>query len=339
LDSEVLYSAFAREYYLTLPENLPQEIKNLTLEITQGLFTDYDKALAVEKYLAQNYTYTLNPIIPADTKADFVYNFLFDQKEGYCTAYASAMVAMMRSIGIPARYAEGYLVDTSKKIREDSGKEYIIIYDYNGHAWPEVYFRGIGWLPFEPTVSYNEEEDAQEIYVYNPPIRLPSYESPIMPTEPEEEDDDELPDETKITLPAVFWVVLAVLLFCGCVYAANIIINSGRFKNFKTAKTNTAVLKMLSYLLTFLKYCGFVMHNEEGLKDFAVRVSPNFTMLDPEGWSRIAGIMQKARYSAHEISGEERLEAFDFIEALRSECLKKLKFKLKFKLQFVHFVL
>ncbi|MCL2814467.1 MAG: transglutaminase-like domain-containing protein [Oscillospiraceae bacterium] len=339
LDSEVLYAAFAREYYLTLPENFPAEVKNLALEITRGLPTDYEKALAVEKYLAQNYTYTLNPIIPADTKADFVYNFLFDQKEGYCTAYASAMVSMLRSLDIPSRYAEGYLVDASKKIRDENGLEYIIIYDYNGHAWPEVYFRGIGWLPFEPTVSYNDEVSDQEVYVYNPPIRLPSYESPVMPTEPEEEEDEDLSDEPKIALPAGFWVIVALIVACGGVYAANIMINSGRFRNFKAAKTNTAVLKMLSYLLVFLKYCGFVMHNEEGLKDFAARVAPNFTMIDPEGWTRIAVIMQKARYSAHEITDGERLEVYDFIEALRSECQKKLKFKLKFKLQFVHFVL
>lgn len=339
LDSEVLYAAFAREHYLDLPENFPAEVKNLTLEVTRGLSTDYEKALAVEKYLAQNYTYTLNPIIPSDTKADFVYNFLFDQKEGYCTAYASAMVTMLRSIDIPARYAEGYLVDTSKKIRDENGLEHIIIYDYNGHAWPEVYFRGIGWLPFEPTVSYNDEAGAEEIYVYNPPIRLPSYEGPVAPTEAEDEEDEDLAEGAKTALPAGFWVVLALVLACGGVYAANLLINSGRLGNFKSAKTNTAVLKMLSYLLAFLKYCGFVMHNEEGLKDFAARVAPNFTMLDPEGWRRVAAIMQKARYSAHEITDAERLEVYDFIEALRSECRKKLKFKLKFKLQFVHFVL
>ncbi|MCL1792915.1 MAG: hypothetical protein FWG34_03510 [Oscillospiraceae bacterium] len=340
LDSEVLYGSFAREYYLGLPDDFPEEIKNLALEITKGLSTDYEKALAIEKYLAQNYTYTLNPIIPTDPKADFVYNFLFDQKEGYCTAYASAMVTMLRFLGIPARYAEGYLVDTSKKIREESGKEYIIIYDYNGHAWPEAYFRGIGWLPFEPTVSYSDEDAPEEAYVYNPPVRLPSYDSSMMAAEEEEEEEeDDLSDETKASVPFGFWVVAALILACGCVYAANIIINSSRFKNFKAAKTNTAVLKMLSYLLIFLKYCGFVMHNEEGLKDFAARVAPNFAMIDPEGWNRMAKIMQRARYSAHEITETERLEAFDFIEALRGECLKKLKFKLKFKLQFVHFVL
>jgi len=339
VDSEVLYGNFAREYYLGLPSDFPEEVRALALEITAGCDTDYEKALAMEKYLAQTYTYTLNPSIPTDTRADFVYNFLFDQKEGYCTAYASAMVTMMRSLGVPARYAEGYLVDTSKKSRDEFGKEYIVVYDYNGHAWPEVYFRGIGWLPFEPTVSYNDDVAEEAPYVYTPPIRLPTPEGPMMPLEPEEEEDDELEEAEAASLPAAFWLVLALLLFGGGVYAANILVNSGRSKNFKTAKTNAAVLRMLSYLLVFLKYCGFVMHNEEGLKGFAARVAPNFVMLDPEGWGRIAAIMQKARYSAHEITEGERQEAFDFIEALRTECRKKLKFRLRFKLQFVHFVL
>ena len=96
---------------------------------------------------------------------------------------------------------------------------------------------------------------------------------------------------------------------------------------------------MLAYILGFLKHCGFVMRNDEGLKAFAQRISKNFETIHPDGWERVADIMQKSRYSRHKITEDERLDVYEFIETLRKECLKKLKFSLKFKLQFIYFML
>ena len=338
--SEVLYNKFVRNNYLGLPDNFPQEVKNLALEITEGLDSDYEKALAIEKYLARNYTYTLNPLPPLNPRGDYVYNFLLDIKEGYCTAYASAMVTMLRSLDIPARYSEGYLVDMAKKKKDETGKEYIIIYDYNGHAWPEVYLRGIGWVPFEPTVSYNEEEETETpAYIYTPPARVPDWGASQATTEPIEEEEDDLITAQDRNLPPMFYVVSVIILACIIIYVLNLIIISRRFKYFKSANTNMAVMKMFTYILIFLKHCGFVMHNEEGLKSFAKRVSPNFLTINPDGWEEIAEIMQKSRYSTHDITENERTDVFEFIETLRKECLKKLKFNLKFKLQFVYFMM
>jgi len=248
-------------------------------------------------------------------------------------------------LGIPARYAEGYLVDTAKRQRDEDGNTFIIVYDYDGHAWPEIYLRGIGWIPFEPTVSYAEEPDAEiPPYVYNPPVRIPDSGAMFMPTtEPDWDDDDyfvrggRAPEEEPV--PPEFIALIALILACVFVYAANRLIVSNRFKNFKNANTNAAVIKMLAHILVFLKYCGFVMHNEEGLKAFAKRVSPGFETITPEGWQEAAAIMQKARYSIHEITEEERAAVYDFAVTLRQECLKRLKFGLKFKLRFVYFVL
>ena len=338
--SEIVYNKFVHDNYLELYEEFPEEVIALAKEITEGLDTDYEKALAIEKYLAQNYTYTLNPHPPYNPKADFVYNFLFDQNEGYCTAYASAMITMLRSLGIPARYAEGYVVDTSKKQKDIDGRDFIIVHDYDGHAWPEVYLRGIGWIPFEPTVSYTEEVKEEKPYVYNPPARLPGSDMSMMPTE-SYEDDDEIIGRAQAATPISksFYAGVAIILACAAVFLANKIIISNKFKRFKTAYTNIAVLKMLAYILVFLKHCGFVMHNEEGLKEFAKRVSPDFETIDPIGWTKVAEIMQKARYSRHEITETERAGVYEFIETLREESLKKLKFDLKFKLKYLYFIL
>jgi hypothetical protein len=73
--------------------------------------------------------------------------FLFDGKKGYCNYYASAEVLMLRSLGIPARLVVGY---TGGEMDEDDA---LVFQKKNTHAWPEVYFPGIGWLEFEPTAS------------------------------------------------------------------------------------------------------------------------------------------------------------------------------------------
>ncbi|MCL2774944.1 MAG: hypothetical protein FWD71_16590 [Oscillospiraceae bacterium] len=338
------YDDYVRQYYLDVPDTLPQEVKDLAAQITEGCQTDYNKALAIEKYLADNYTYTLNPKAPYDPQADFVYNFLFDTKEGYCTYYASAMVMMLRSLNVPARYVEGFLVDTSKKTKSpDDGKDYIIVYDYNAHAWPEVYLRGIGWIPFEPTASYGDAAPKVETpYVYNPPARLPG-EGSMMPTEPVTDDSEDVAvaanSAVSSDLSKVLFIILLIIIAASVIYIVNYIINSRRFKYFKNSNANAAVIKMLSYILNFLRYCGFVMYNEESLKDFSRRIAPSFAMMNPDGWGKIMDIMQKARYSSHEISEEERTYVYDFISYLRKECMKKLKFDLRLKLRFVYFVL
>jgi hypothetical protein len=237
-------------------------------------------------------------------------------------------------------------VDTGKRRIDDYGNEYIIVYDFDGHAWPEVYLRGIGWIPFEPTVSYSEDPDTEAApYVFNPSPRLPTPGSFMPMTEPEfEEDDDDFigrrsASEESFDMPPEFFIVLAVILTLAAVYISNRVIISKRFKNFRSANTNSAVLKMLGYIMLFLRYCGFVMHNEEGMIDFARRVSPGFETITPDGWTAIAGIMQKARYSMHEITEEERASVYEFMQTLRKECLKRLKFSLKFKLRYVYYVL
>lgn len=133
------------EKYLQLPENFSPRIRALAEDITEGLETPYDKSQAITQYLRENITYEpALPDVPVDV--DPIEWFLFTRKAGFCNYYASAQVLMLRSLGVPSRlavgYAEGTWNDTDKRY-EVRSKDY--------HAWPEVYFPGLGWVPFEPT--------------------------------------------------------------------------------------------------------------------------------------------------------------------------------------------
>ena len=102
-----------------------------------GADNRYDMAKAIESYLRENYIYTLSPG-PVPAGRDFTEYFLFTGKGGYCTYYATAMTVMLRSLGIPARYVEGFITKEENKI----GKIYSVL-SKNSHAWVEVFFEGV----------------------------------------------------------------------------------------------------------------------------------------------------------------------------------------------------
>jgi transglutaminase-like putative cysteine protease len=130
--------------YLELPDSLPERVPLLAEEITAGLETPHEKALAIESYLREiPYTEQIDGPAPGQDGVDY---FLFDAKEGYCDYYSSAMVVMLRSVGVPARYVRGYGQGT-----KEEGVYHIL--EMDGHAWPEVFFPNYGWIEFEPTAG------------------------------------------------------------------------------------------------------------------------------------------------------------------------------------------
>ena len=343
-NAETAYHDFVMENYLDIADDFPEEVADLALDIVQNAnaATNFEKALAIEEYLAENHDYTLHPMMPDDPTKDFIYNFLFQTKEGYCTYYATSMVMMLRSLGIPARYVEGYLVDMRRVQRDEENNRFITVYDSNGHAWPEVYIRGIGWIPFEPTTSIIETPTETEPYVYTPPARLPGYDMMgEMTTMAEEElEEDEIFENQAVR--EMFFLLVIILAAVAIILILNIVnylIKKSRAKYFKTAKSKDAVVKMFAYTLKFLKHCGFVMHNDEGLNKFAERVSQNLELFIGTGFTRTARIMQKARYSSHEMSEEERSAVYDFVDTLNKNAEKHLKPNLKLKFKYLYFIL
>jgi transglutaminase-like putative cysteine protease len=134
--------------YLQLPADLPKRVIAKAKELTQGSDTPYDKANAIEQYLR---TFTVDTTIPAPPpKRDSVDYFLFTLQRGYFDYHASAMVVLLRSLGVPARLAVGYTIRAQDRVPDTN------IYDIseaNAFAWPEVYFPTLGWVEFNPTPS------------------------------------------------------------------------------------------------------------------------------------------------------------------------------------------
>jgi transglutaminase-like putative cysteine protease len=168
------YHEDIRTLYLQKPE-VPKDkiqfdprIRKLAQEVTVGAKNNYDKARAIEKYLKTEFHYSLDLKIGSD---DPLSEFLFNVKEGHCEYFATAMVMMMRSIGIPARIVNGFQMG-----EYNSFNDRYTVRESDAHSWVEVYFlpsttgldaeRGVSsaqknsdfpakgkWVEFDPTPS------------------------------------------------------------------------------------------------------------------------------------------------------------------------------------------
>ena len=130
-------------FHIQLPRDLDPRIKALAEELTAGAQTRYDKAVAIHSHLLAEFAYsTEGGHDPADPLADF----LFGQRFGHCEYFATAMAVMLRTVGVPARSANGFLGGEFN----DFG-DYYLIKESDAHSWVEVFFPDYGWIPFDPT--------------------------------------------------------------------------------------------------------------------------------------------------------------------------------------------
>jgi transglutaminase-like putative cysteine protease len=166
------YPQWILDRYLQLPAILPRRVHALARDLTATLPTPYDRALAIESYLRREMTYSLDVGEPPYAQ-DVVDYFLFDSKQGFCDYYASAMVVLARSAGIPARLAMGY----GSGIFDPEQGSFTVL-ESDSHAWPELYFPGIGWVEFEPTSSMPTVPRS------TPPSAPPSGAEPPRPVDP-----------------------------------------------------------------------------------------------------------------------------------------------------------
>ncbi|MEY9889601.1 transglutaminase-like putative cysteine protease [Catenulispora sp. MAP5-51] len=128
--------------------NIPADVSALAKQITKGLTNPVDQAQAIQDYFqnpANGYSYSMN--VPKQQQTgDTAMEWLLQNKRGFCQYYADTMAAMARSLGIPARVAVGFTPGSPV-----AGGYQVNMHDY--HSWPELFFHGVGWLRFEPTVG------------------------------------------------------------------------------------------------------------------------------------------------------------------------------------------
>ncbi|MBK4346213.1 transglutaminase TgpA family protein [Lacisediminihabitans changchengi] len=169
------------EQYLAVPANLPSLVTDTAREVVGTAPTNYEKALLLQAFFHDGdfeYSETAPVADGYDgTGAGVVARFL-TEKAGYCIHFASAMAVMARVLGIPARISVGFLPGT--QIADVNGRSTFQVDSHDLHAWPELYFEGIGWTRFEPTVSRGDLPSYADLST--PDVPIPSASDNPTPT-------------------------------------------------------------------------------------------------------------------------------------------------------------
>ena len=209
--------------YRSLPSTVPTRVKERSEEIikTSGAETQLEKVNAL-----MNYLYGFEYVYQTDTipdGGDFVDYFLFNEKKGYSTYFAAALTVMCREVGIPARYVKGF-APLSKGGKDQS------ICNNSAHAWVEVYFKGYGWVTFEPSPYFAEKFYDISMNDYRDDKTIFNEDGEQVPEpEPEEEDDKDteekeeqnktenkvLTPEEKKSIATRKYILAAIIVVCS----------------------------------------------------------------------------------------------------------------------------
>lgn len=326
------------ERYTVLPETLPDEVWELTADITAELTTAYEKAYAIERWIAENCSYTLTPEIPPESE-DFVAHFL-TTRQGYCVYYATAMTVMARQAGIPARYVTGFGLENAEGSFESVKDSYA--YNATGataHAWAELYFHGIGWVDFDPTrgstgdglIWQITEQEDDEPEAAPSPSPVPTA-SPV-PETPLESEWEEAGEEPQGNAFLVGVIIAAAILIA--LYAAYRILRLRKVRGYQIQRVRSARKDTIAqhgyYFSDLLKQLKLLQQESwpgETLTLYSERVD---LRLKVEGYTftEIAQVQMRAQFretppSKGEVEGIHRYH--EQLERLLVQRLGKLKY-------------
>jgi transglutaminase-like putative cysteine protease len=297
----IAYPDWVVPRYLQLPDAFPERVRLLAAQITEGLDNPYDEAKAIEEYL-RRIPYN-DQIEGPGFGEDGVDYFLFEEQAGYCDYYASAMVTMLRSLGVPARYVRGY-----SEGRQEDGVYRLL--ESDGHAWPEVFFPGYGWVEFEPTggepdlsrpLSQGTEEGGENARPDRPQPGMSNLDRI------DDEVDPSLLDASAGVEPEPFWRRIGPLgwavLVVGLLGAAGAVIFSvQRRRHFEGLSVNERVYEDLVDWVRRLLRIEPRAHQTPN--EYASVVGQHIPR-GRQGIERIASLYVEERFSSRMVSGEQ----------------------------------
>lgn len=349
-DSEVLKN-IASEIEKTIADNKTDEITDIGVSQDNNTST-HDTVIAVIDYLKDTCEYTLNPKAPKNSRLSALSAFLSDTKEGYCVQFATSAAMILRQMGIPTRYVEGYLINGLKydKSTERLAKYQTIVRDYNAHAWIEVYMGAAGWKLYETTPEYYS--DLYEPYTTS--SGSVSYTPMPEPEIPEILDDDETgivkKDIFKINAGTVIVITLIGIITAAVILSVFILIRM-RNKSIRTyekryeiinramrsqldpAEMRETARQLNDYIWQLHTVAGCVPEQGEMPAEYAVRVdgSINASLFS---FSDILKYMNSEEFGYGMTRWQLREEA-EYMQTLWDKLLSGMSALQKFKLRHI----
>ncbi len=274
-----------KEYYLQLPDDLPTRISELANEIVRNDSNRYDKVKRIENYFSlAGYRYETTNVPFPEYGQDYVDQFLFETKQGYCDNFSTSMVVLLRTLDIPARWVKGFTQGDRIETLED-GRHLYEITNANAHSWVEVYFPEVGWVPFEPTRGYNHAFD----FTFDTDVQLDQEvpQEDVVVNEPEiEETLAELNDEViqaqeeTSHRPVYFFIIFISALLLLAIYVIikrKLILSKIIINRYRTRNDEEAFVEAYQRLIWFLRFYGYGKKEQETLREYAIRVDRLFS--------------------------------------------------------------
>lgn len=336
------YVSFVEAFYYQLPsEGLYRIDAEFGSNNLVGRMSNiYQKIAYVGDYLANNTTYTLSPGSLPEGQ-DYIEYFLYENRKGYCVHYASAAVMMLRAMGVPARYVEGYTVGPADIVRntvskeEEDGTISVSVKDYNAHAWIEVYFDVYGWMPIDVTPSSNigfaawEQSGAAAAPTATPtptptPTTAPATPTPLPDNQQQNEPTPNLPKPTQTPEEAVaqkeqldaFFLVFFFLLLALAGIAFTCVLFMKKKKQKVYRNRNKETIRCYAGIERLLVACRQLGKRNTCLQDRENYVLENCRLMDTDEFTRCMEIVKKARFSKNKVTKEELKEVKDFYRKL-----------------------
>lgn len=320
LDAEESYRKYIYENDLnlgkdeeTLMKQLLGDKKELTLAEAQVIILNY---------LNENVKYSKKATENGDEPV--MSYFLKVSKSGYAPLYATAATLMMRYYGIPARYAEGYILPKEKTEIMAAGENFALTQNY-AHAWCEIYLDGIGWIPFETVPKYLNPE------LYEPTENTQKFgdggtvnvDNNSNDDLQDDEDDDEEEEKQeniikrigKVIVAIPWYVYVGVASFILLVILILLILRHSRRKRFLESfdgeDRRLAVINAFTYAAYLLSHMD-IRVDPTFPAESAVSIETSMDRDMMEAYSESLALNGKARFSAHEITEEEQAIVKDF---------------------------
>ncbi|HBL83396.1 MAG: hypothetical protein A2Y17_04455 [Clostridiales bacterium GWF2_38_85] len=306
---ESQYSDFAHDYYIQLDGETAAMINEVIKDQNFNSIVDINERVnAVAEYVSNCAEYSLEtPRTPYGK--DYVEYFLTESKQGYCMHFASAATLIYRTLGIPARYVTGYaaIVDPTQV------NDWVNVTDKGAHAWVEVYFDKIGWVPIEVTPgspgggNTNPDESTASSSVTH---SRPEISKPESKAETSSKSENSQPETTDVfELPTwSYAVIAAILILCGFIIRRKAA--QSKRKKTSSADTNKAAISAWQYF--------------EKLAVYGISADIN-----------IYEIAQKATFSKHKLTPEEAKIVVTYVIKIAKETDKSLSFFKKLIFRYV----
>ncbi|MET0302684.1 MAG: transglutaminaseTgpA domain-containing protein [Microbacteriaceae bacterium] len=295
--------------FTALPE-IPQVIGDTAAEVTAEADNNYDRALALQDFF-RNGDFVYSEDTPVEegydgTGAEVIERFL-EVRAGYCVHFASAMAVMARTLDIPARVVVGFQPGT----RANQGGETVYqVSTHDLHAWPELFFEGVGWTRFEPTVSRGEVPEYATPVFDDPdtaPIEGPT-EPPIEPTTapstaPSDrpgEDDTAAggPDEPAVVIEESTVVTLGISALALLLLASPAILRAGiRSWRFRAARRGPLAGPLWTELRETARDYGWVAAETETPHDLADRLRAIMPESEDDPLTRLLHAVETEAYA------------------------------------------